>query len=69
MKDLKNDYPDKITNLEETLLNYMRENDLKTLKTRFPDKWKKLTKKLSYPYEHFNSIDVYQKLVDNLRKE
>ena len=30
-------------------LNYMRENDLKILKTEFPDKWKYLTKKLAYP--------------------
>ena len=39
-KDLKKAYPDKIKNLEETLLNYMGENDLKLLKTEFPDKWK-----------------------------
>ena len=29
VKDLKKDYPDKIKNLEEALLNYMGENDLK----------------------------------------
>ena len=39
IKDLKKDYPDKIKNLEETLLNYIGENDLKVLKTGFPDKW------------------------------
>ena len=44
----------------------MGENDLKILKTGFPDKWKYLTKKLAYPYEYFNSIDDYQKPVDNL---
>ena len=43
--DLKNNYPDKNENLEEALLNYMVENDLKILKTGFPDKWKLLTKK------------------------
>ena len=32
-KDLKKDYPDKIEKLEEKLLDYMGENDLKTLKT------------------------------------
>ena len=48
-KDLRKDYPDKIKNLEEALLNYMGENDLKKLKTGFPDKWKFLTKKLAYP--------------------
>ena len=49
IEDLKKDYPDKIKNLEEALLNYMGENDLKILKTGFPDKWKYLTKKLTYP--------------------
>ena len=47
----------------------MGENDLKKLKTGFPDKWKYLTKKLAYPYEYFNSIDDYQKTVINLKKE
>ena len=69
IEDLKKDYPDEIKNLEEALLNYMGENDLKSLKTRFPDKWKYLTKKLAYPYECFNSIDDYQKPVDNLEKK
>ena len=69
IKDLKIDYPEEIKNLEEALLDYMGENDLKILKTGFPDKWKNLTKKLAYPYEYFNSIDDYQKLVDNLVKK
>ena len=47
----------------------MGENDLKILKIGFPDKWKYLTKKLAYPYEYFNSIDDYQKPVNNLKKE
>ena len=42
---------------------------LKILKTGFADKWKYLTKKLAYPYECFNSIDDYQKPVDNLEKK
>ena len=42
-KDLKKDYPDKIKNLEEALLNYMGEKDLKVFKTDFFDKWKHLT--------------------------
>ena len=29
IKDLKKDYPDKINDLEEALLDYMGENDLK----------------------------------------
>ena len=47
----------------------MGENDPKDLKTGFPDKSKYLTKQLAYPYEYFNKIDDYQKLVDNLKKE
>ena len=39
IKDLKRDYPDEIKILEEALLDYMGENDLKILKTGFPDKW------------------------------
>ena len=69
IKDLKKDYPDKIKKFEEALLNYMGENDLKTLKTGFFDKWKYLTKILAYPYEYFNSIEDYQKPVDNLKEE
>ena len=66
---MKKDYPNEINKLEEALLNYMGENDLKILKTGFPDKWKYLTKKLVYPYEYFNSIDDYQKPVDKLEKK
>ena len=47
----------------------MGANDLKKLKTGFPDKWKFLTEKLAYPYEFFNCIEDYQKPVDNLKKE
>ena len=42
--DLKKDYPNEIKNLEEALLDYMGENDLKLLKTGFPDKGKYSTK-------------------------
>ena len=69
IKDLKKDYPDKIKNSEEALLNYIAENDLKIIKTGFPDKWKFLTKKLAYPCEFFNNIEDFQKPVDNLKKE
>ena len=69
IKDLKKDYLNEIKNLEEALLDYMGENDLKILKTGFPDKWKYLTKKLAYPYEFFNCFEDYQKPVDNLKKE
>ena len=47
----------------------MGENELKILKDGFPDKWKYLTKKLAYPYEYFNSIDDYQKPVNDLKKD
>ena len=53
IEDLKKDYPNEIKILEEALLDYMGESDLKILKTGFSDKWKYLTKKLAYPYEYF----------------
>ena len=62
-------YPIEIIKLEEALNENIGENDLKILKTDFPDKWKYLTNQLAYAYEYFNSIDDSQKLVDNLRKE
>ena len=37
IKDLKKDCPDKIKKFEEALLNYMGENDRKTLTIEFPD--------------------------------
>ena len=69
IKELKKDNPDKIEKLEEALLKYTGENDLKLLKTEFPDKLKYLSKNLAYPYEFFNCIEDYQKRVDNLNKE
>ena len=67
IKDLKEDYPDIVAELEESLLSYIGETDLKFLKTEFPDnKWECLTKKLAYPNECFNSLDVYEKHVNNL---
>ena len=69
IEDLKKECPNEIEKLEEALLNYMGENDLKIFKTQFPDKWKYLTKKIAYSYEYFSSIDAYQKPVNNLKKE
>ena len=69
IKDLKKDYPDKVRNLDEALLDFLGESNLKILQTGFPDKWKHLNKKLAYPYEYFKSIDDYQKTVENLEKE
>ena len=67
--DLKKKYSNEIKSLEEALLNYMGEKDLKTLKRGFPDKRKYLTKKIADPYEYFNSFDDYQKPVDKMKKE
>ena len=69
IKDLRKDYADKIKELEEVLLDFMGENDLKKIKTGFPDKWNHLTKKQAYLYELFTCIEDYQKPVDNLKKE
>ena len=66
---LKKKYPNKINELEEAFLDYIGENDLKILKTEFPDKWRYLTKKLAYPYEYFNSIEDYNKPFDNLENK
>ena len=41
----------------------------KISKKEFPDKWQYLNKKLAYPYEYFNSINDYEKTVDNLKRE
>ena len=46
-EDLRKVYPEENKISEESLLNYIVENDLKILKTGFPDKWKYLTKKLA----------------------
>ena len=53
----------------DKLFKNLDENDFKILKKEFPDKWQYLNKKLAYPYQYFNSIDDYQKPVDNLKKE
>ena len=39
------------------------------LKKKFPDDWQYLNKKLTYTYQYFNTIDDYQKRVNNLTKE
>ena len=67
IEGLKKDYSDKIKNLEEAISIYMSENDLKILKTEFPDKWKYLNKRLAYPYEYFLSTNDYQKPVNKLK--
>ena len=73
IKVLEKDYPDKNENLEETLLKYLVDIILKFWKQNFliilSRFLKYLTKKLSYPYEYFNSLDVYQKPVDNVKRQ
>ena len=51
INDLKNDYPEKIQEVEEALDSYSSEDILNLLKREFPKKWKYLSKKLAYPYE------------------
>ena len=53
----------------DKLVKNLDEGDFKILKKEFPDKWQFLNKKLAYPYEYFNSINDYQKPVNNLKKE
>ena len=53
----------------DKLVKNLDEDDFKILKKDFPDKWQYLNKKLAYPYQFFNSINDYQKPVDNLKKE
>ena len=58
--------------LSESLDNLVKNldvDDFKILKKEFPDNWQYLNKKLACPYQYFNSIDDYQKPVDNLKKE
>ena len=68
IEDFKKDYPNEIKNSGEALLNHMGDNDLKLLKTGFPDKWEYLNKKLAYQYEFFNFIEDNQRSVHNLKK-
>ena len=70
VKDIKKDYPDNIEKLEEALPNFIGENDLRVLRSEVLDnEWKYLTKKPAYAYEYFDSLDDYQKPVDNLKKK
>ena len=53
----------------DKLVKKLDVDDFSILKKDFPDKWQYLNKKIAYPYQYFNSIDDYQKPVDNLKKE
>ena len=41
----------------DILVKNLDEDDFKTLKKEFPDKWQYLNRKIAYPYEYFNYID------------
>ena len=62
-EELKNNFSDEIEKLEEVLVIYVPENDLKTLETEIADRWNCFSKKLANPYEYFSSLDDYQKPV------
>ena len=47
----------------------MNEDDFKTLKKEFSDKWLYLKKNIAYPLEYFNSFEDYNEPVDNLETE
>ena len=58
-----------IASYQRVWIKIFDEDDFKILKKKFPDKWQYLNKKLAYPYQYFNSINDYQKPVENLKKE
>ena len=53
----------------DKLVKNLDEDDFKILKKEFPDKWRYINKNLAYPYRYSNSINDYQKPVDNLKEE
>ena len=53
----------------DKLVKNLDTDDFIILKKKIPDKLQNINKKLAYPYQYFNSIDVFQKPVDNLKKE
>ena len=53
----------------DKLVKNLDKDDFEILKKEFSDKWQYLNKNLAYPYEYFNSIDDYEKPVDNLKNE
>ena len=60
IEDLEKDFPNEIDKLKEGLKASISENDPKILKLEFTDKRNYLSKKLTYPYEYFRSLDVYE---------
>ena len=52
----------------EGLVKNLKDDDFK-ISEKYPDECQYLNKILAYPYENFNGIDDYKKLVDKLNKE
>ena len=55
-----------IVSYQKVWINYKKnldEDGFKILKKEFPDKRQYLNKELAYPYEYFNKIDDYKKLL------
>ena len=67
--NFKGAFPFEIERLEQVWKKYISGNDLSKLKTEIYDKWKHLSKKLAYPYEYIDSLDDYQKPVNNFFKK
>ena len=59
IKDIKK-ILDETEKVKNHFNNYISELDLKYSRTEFPNKWKHLSKELTYPFEYFTSIDDYQ---------
>ena len=67
-EDLKKDSPHEVGKQEEALHFHISEDDLTLLKAELLDKWIYLSKKLSYPFDNFKSLDDYQKPIVKIEK-
>ena len=54
-----------LSNSFDKLVKNLYEGDFVILKKEFQDKCQYLNKKLAYRYQYFNTIDDYQKIVNN----
>ena len=53
----------------DKLVKNVNNDDFLILIKEFSDKWQFFLKKITCPYEYFNSVDDYKKPVDNFKKE
>ena len=67
IEGLKKDFAGEIKFLKAST-TYISEIYHTIFKAEFAEKWKSQYKKSACPYECFNSIDDYQKPVNNLKK-